>query len=61
MEREYGARPSSALRLAHQPLHLGDGFAHADEYRAADDGVADVQFADAGQGRHRLHVEVVER
>src|SRR5437764_216770 len=47
--------------LHHQGFHLAHRLAHADEYGAADDGVADVQLAHAAQRSDGLDIEVVER
>src|ERR1700676_1941170 len=47
--------------FANQRLHLPDGLAQADKQRAADDGVADMQLAHAGERGQRVHVKVVER
>ena len=51
---------SSSARGQHQRLHLAHRCGHAGEQGAADDGKADVQFDDLRDGRHRLHIVVVE-
>jgi hypothetical protein len=61
VESARGNEAMSLRRLAHQPLHLRDGFAHADEDGPADDRMTDVQLAHARKRRHRLHIGVVQR
>jgi phosphate transport system protein len=46
--------------FAHETLHVRDGLPKADEDRAGDDAVADVQLAHAGQARDGLDVVVIQ-
>ena len=48
-------------RSDQQLLHLAHCFAQADENGTADDGMANMQFANAGQPGNRLYVVVIER
>src|SRR5579871_897868 len=54
------ARSVGAFRLPDDLFHLADGPFHADQNRAGNDTVADVQFLDAPDATYGLNIGVIE-